>query len=144
MFPDLKRDRETASPECRYWAGTGKRMFPNARDREFPEFFGKYPIPGKWHSGTQTSSLVRNIYTLAIMIYPKKISPLVLRKETSKFCNSLLLYCYVFMMPGVMKVFWTVLDWDWDPYPTSHMKTYQQTVVSIDLWYYLLMYTTLA
>ena len=39
MFPDLKRDRETASPECRYWAGTGKRMFPNARDREFPKFF---------------------------------------------------------------------------------------------------------
>ena len=22
----------------------------------FPNFFGKYPVPGKWHSGTQTSS----------------------------------------------------------------------------------------
>ena len=41
-FPNVSRpfrDREPASPECRYWAGTGKMMFPNARYREFPEFF---------------------------------------------------------------------------------------------------------
>ena len=43
----LKWEREAASPEWRYWVGTGKRMFPNARDGKFP---------GKWHLGTQTSN----------------------------------------------------------------------------------------
>ena len=57
MFPDLKRDLETASPECRYWVGTGKRMFSNARDGKFPWLFGKNPVPGKWHSRLQTSSI---------------------------------------------------------------------------------------
>ena len=32
-----------------------KKNTSNTRDWEFPEFFGKYPVPGKWHSGTQTS-----------------------------------------------------------------------------------------
>ena len=41
--------------EWRDWVGTGKRMFPNARDGKFPVFFGENPVPGKWHSGTQTS-----------------------------------------------------------------------------------------
>ena len=50
MFPDLKQDREAASPEWQYWVRTRKRMFPNVQD-------GKNPVPGKWHSGTQTSSL---------------------------------------------------------------------------------------
>ena len=30
---------EMASPEWRDWNGTGKRMFPNARDGKFPRFF---------------------------------------------------------------------------------------------------------
>ena len=48
---------------------TGKQPVPNAGAEpgpgrgcsrmlgtgNFPNFFGKYPIPGKWHSGTQTS-----------------------------------------------------------------------------------------
>ena len=46
MFPNLKQDREAASPECRYRVGTGKGMFPNARDRNFPNFLGKNPVSG--------------------------------------------------------------------------------------------------
>ena len=39
--------------------GTGKRMFQNARDGKFTGFFGKNPLPGKWHLGTQTSKRER-------------------------------------------------------------------------------------
>ena len=49
MFSDPKRDQEATSPEWRDRVGTGKRLFPN--------FFGKNLVPGKWHSGTQTSSM---------------------------------------------------------------------------------------
>ena len=36
-------------------AGTGKGNFPNNRDDTLPGFVQKYQVPGKWHSGTQTS-----------------------------------------------------------------------------------------
>ena len=36
-------------------------MFLNARDGKFPRFFGKNPVPRKRYSGTQTSSLDRDI-----------------------------------------------------------------------------------
>ena len=29
---------------------------PNARDEKFSRFFGKNPVPEKWHSGTQPSN----------------------------------------------------------------------------------------
>ena len=32
----------------------------------FPDFFGKYPVPGKWHSGMQTSSF--NIGAFSFML----------------------------------------------------------------------------
>ena len=33
----------------------GNKMFPNATGN-FQDCFGKKPAPGKWHSGTQTST----------------------------------------------------------------------------------------
>ena len=59
-------------PECFLTLNeTGKQPVPNAGTESgpgmgcsqmlgtgnFPDFFGKYPVPGKWHSVTQTSNL---------------------------------------------------------------------------------------
>ena len=47
MFPDLKRDREAASPECWYWVGTRKEDVPKFSGREiFQIFLGKIRFPG--------------------------------------------------------------------------------------------------
>ena len=48
---------EMASPEWRDLDRPGQRMFPNARDGKFSGFFWENPVPGKWHSGTQTSTI---------------------------------------------------------------------------------------
>ena len=63
--------REEASPECRYLVGTWKKMFPNARDGKFPVFFfGKNPVPGKWHSGMQTSNWVNLLRSHYVIVGP--------------------------------------------------------------------------
>ena len=35
----------------------GKWLVSSARDGKFPGFFENNPVPGKWHSGTQTSTV---------------------------------------------------------------------------------------
>ena len=51
----LETSWEEASPKCRSWVETTKRIFLNAQDGKFPRFLGKNLVPGKWHSGMQTS-----------------------------------------------------------------------------------------
>ena len=67
MFPDLKRDWEAASPECRYRVGTWKRMFPNARDGKFPRFFWEKSGSREMALGTQTSTIL--LYIPLVSLY---------------------------------------------------------------------------
>ena len=58
------------------WVGIGwerKWLVLSAWDGKFPRFFEKIPVPGKWHSGKQISSLGTNEFPHQSPFLYKKI-----------------------------------------------------------------------
>ena len=53
---DLNETRKQPVPNAGTEPGPGIGCSRMLRTGNFPNFFGKYPVPGKWHSGTQTST----------------------------------------------------------------------------------------
>ena len=54
-FPTLNETGKQPVPNAGTKSGPGRGCSRMLGTGNFPNFFGKYPVPGKWHSGTQTS-----------------------------------------------------------------------------------------
>ena len=57
-------ERKMASSEQGDWDSTGRGCSQMVKTGNFPDFSWKNPVPGKQHSGTQTSNLLCWSYTL--------------------------------------------------------------------------------
>ena len=102
MFPDVKRDREAASPECRYWVGTGKRMFPNARDGKFHRFFSEKSGSGEMAFGNaDLYYLCRFIRSHNKIHFWEKFKRLRWRWREDMFTTGL----HIFLIPN-----WKIVD----------------------------------
>ena len=55
MFPDLKQAGKKPVPNAGTKLGPERGCSQMLGTGNFPEFFGKNLVPGKWHLGTQTS-----------------------------------------------------------------------------------------
>ena len=59
--------QEEASPECRTESGPGRESSQMLGMGNFPDIFWKNLVPGKWHSGMQTS---KKIFKKSISLHP--------------------------------------------------------------------------
>ena len=55
MFPDFKQDEKKPVPNAGTELGLGRGCSQMLKTGNFPDFWGKNPVPGKWHSREQTS-----------------------------------------------------------------------------------------
>ena len=55
MLPDLKQAGKKPVPNAGTKLGPGRGCSRMLGIGNFLNFFGKYPVPGKWLSGTQTA-----------------------------------------------------------------------------------------
>ena len=55
MLPDLKQDGKKPVQNACTESGPGRGYSQMLRTGNFPDFWGKNPVPGKWHSGRQSS-----------------------------------------------------------------------------------------
>ena len=69
MFPSLKQDGKKAVLNARTESGPGKECSRMLGTLLFPDFYGKNPVRGKWHSGMQTSTSQPNININYAVIY---------------------------------------------------------------------------
>ena len=58
MFPELKQARKKPVPISGTESGLGRVYSRMLGTGNFPDFFGKIPVTGKWHLGMQTSSFL--------------------------------------------------------------------------------------
>ena len=57
FLPDLKQDGKKPVPNAGTELGPGRGCSQKLGMGNVPDFFGKNLVPGKWHSGMQTSSV---------------------------------------------------------------------------------------
>ena len=58
MFPDLKQDRKNPVLNAGTESGPGRGCSRMLGMGNFPDFWGKNLVLGKWHSGMQTSIII--------------------------------------------------------------------------------------
>ena len=67
MLPDLKQAGKKPVPNAGTKLGPGRGCSQMLGMGNFQDFLGKYPVPGKHHSGTQTSTVFT--FVIATLMY---------------------------------------------------------------------------